>query len=59
MPVKRHPFKLGEREFDLSHLGTFELEYIVPAKGEKPEQRYFINVDFSMHCFTKEFTGKG
>lgn len=50
--MRRTPFKLGEIEFDLSHLDDFAFELVIPAKDGKPEQRYEIAVQFSMHCFT-------
>lgn len=56
----RPPFKFGVKVFELSHLDSFDLDYIVPEKNQRPEQRYKIRVDFSAHCFTKEFVcGEG
>lgn len=44
---------IGGNIYDLSHLDDFDFEFIVPAKDDKPEQVYLINVLFSMHCFTR------
>jgi hypothetical protein len=52
--VEWKPFKYGERSLDLSHLNSFEFEFIVAAKDGKPEQRYVIRVDFGLHCFTAD-----
>lgn len=48
-------FSLEGREYNLAHLHPFSFEFIVPEKGGKPEQRYLINVNFSLHCFTRGF----
>jgi len=53
--VKWKPFKLGETVFDLSHLDSFEFDVILRAKGEHPERCHKTAVDFSFHCFTKDF----
>ncbi|WP_313587679.1 hypothetical protein [Aquidulcibacter sp.] len=47
------PFALGGKVFDLSHLDEFAFDLIVPAKQDKPEQVYRLNVTFSIHCFTR------
>jgi hypothetical protein len=38
---------------DLSHLDPFEFEFVIPEKDGKPAQLYRINVEFSLHCFTR------
>jgi hypothetical protein len=48
-------FDLQGSTYDLSHLHPFDFVFIVPAKGDKPEQRYQINVSFSLHCFSRGF----
>ncbi len=48
-----HPFILDGTSHDLSHLHPFQFDFIVPAKEGKAEQRYVINVAFSLHCFTR------
>ncbi len=39
--------------YDLSHLDAFSYNFVIPAKDDKPEQVYRLNVDFSIHCFTR------
>lgn len=39
--------------YDLTHLHPKRLTYIQPAKGDKPERLYEVDVIFSMHCFTR------
>jgi len=46
-------FELYGRIFDLGHLDGFSYDLIVPAKGDKAEQAYRLNVTFSIHCFTR------
>lgn len=47
------PFSHDTVEYDLSHLHPFEMEVIqAPAHG-KPERRYLLNVQFSLHCFSR------
>ena len=48
-------FALEGAEYDLSHLHPFAFEFVVPEKDGKPEQKYLINVSFSLHCFTRGF----
>jgi len=45
--------RVGERTFDLSHLHPFSFDFVVAAKDGKPEQRYGIDVIFSLHCFSR------
>ena len=46
-------FTLNGKTYDLTHLYPFAFEFVVDAKDGKPEQRYAINVAFSLHCFTR------
>lgn len=39
--------------YDLGHLSSHVTEVVVAAKQGKPEQRYRLNVDYSLHCFTR------
>lgn len=39
--------------YDLTHLHPKRLTYSQPAKGDKPERVYEVDVIFSMHCFTR------
>ena len=48
-------FTLKGRKYDLAHLHPFQFEFVVPEKDGKPEQKYLINVSFSLHCFTRGF----
>jgi hypothetical protein len=52
--VKWQPFKLGKVVFDLSHLDPFVFDLVVAPKDDKPVLTYSINVEFSMHCFTRD-----
>jgi hypothetical protein len=47
------PFERDGRQFDLSHLDGFSYDLVVPAKDDKPERTYRLNVTFSIHCFTR------
>ncbi len=47
------PFAYKETTFDLSHIHPFLMNYTQPAKSNKPEHTYKINVAFSLHCFTR------
>jgi hypothetical protein len=51
--MKWRAARIGERLCDLSHLHPFSLDFIVAAKDCKPEQRYAIDVIFSLHCFSR------
>lgn len=53
--MKWRAFQIEGVTYDLTHLHPMRFEFVVPAKGEKPEQRYPIDVEFSMHCFTRGF----
>lgn len=39
--------------YDLTHLHPKRLTYRQPAKDNKPERVYEVDVIFSMHCFTR------
>jgi hypothetical protein len=52
--LKWKPFELGDKSYDLSHLDPFSVEFVVEAKDGKPAQSYQIEIEFSMHCFTRE-----
>jgi hypothetical protein len=52
--LKWKPFELGDKCYDLSHLDPFSFELVVEAKDNKPAQNYQIQVEFSMHCFTRD-----
>ena len=51
--VSWRPFTLDGTTYDLAHLHPFAHEFVVDARDGKPEQRYAINVAFSLHCFTR------
>lgn len=46
-------FFYQDTELSLSHLDTFYVEYVQPAKGDKDEKIYRCLIEFSHHCFTK------
>lgn len=46
-------FRHGETVYRLDHLHPFTFELVVPEKDGKPEQRYPLNVIFSLHCFSR------
>jgi hypothetical protein len=51
--MKWRPARIGDRTFDLSHLHPFSFDFVVAAKNGKPDQRYGIDVIFSLHCFSR------
>lgn len=51
--MKWRAARIGERVYNLSHLHPFSFDFVVPAKDGKPEQRYGIDVIFSLHCFSR------
>jgi hypothetical protein len=51
--MKWRAARIGDRVYDLSHLHPFSFDFVVAAKGGKPEQRYGIDVIFSLHCFSR------
>ena len=51
--MKWRAARIGDRVYDLSHLHPFSFDFVVAAKDGKPEQRYGIDVIFSLHCFSR------
>ncbi len=51
--MKWKPFTYQGTVYDLSHLHPFEWTCVQEAKNSKPERRYYFDVKFSIHCFTK------
>ena len=51
--MKWRSAKIGGRVYDLSHLHPFSFDFVVAVKDGKPEQRYGIDVIFSLHCFSR------
>jgi hypothetical protein len=51
--MKWRAARVGERVYDLSHLHPFGFDFVVAAKDGNPEQRYGIDVIFSLHCFSR------
>lgn len=52
--MKWKAFTHEKTVYDFGHLDPFEYDLVVPEKDDKPEQRYRLNVTFSMHCFTRD-----
>jgi hypothetical protein len=51
--VKWRAARIADAVYDLSHLHPFSFDFVVAAKDGKPEQRYGIDVIFSLHCFSR------
>ena len=51
--MKWQAITIQGRNYNLDHLHPFAYDFVVPAKGDKPERKYHINVIFSLHCFTR------
>jgi hypothetical protein len=51
--MKWRAARIGATAYDLSHLHPFSFDFVVAAKDGKPEQRYGIDVIFSLHCFSR------
>ena len=51
--MKWRAARIGDRIYDLSHLHPFSFDFVVAAKDGKAEQRYGIDVIFSLHCFSR------
>jgi hypothetical protein len=51
--MKWRAVRIGEKVYDLSHLHPFSFDFVVAARDGKPEQRYGIDVIFSLHCFSR------
>jgi hypothetical protein len=47
------PFTHLEKTYPLNHLHPFSFDMILAAEKLKPERRYLINVEFSLHCFSR------
>lgn len=50
--MKWKPFSLNGVTYDLSHLHDRQQKFTIPAKGDKPEQVFEVDVEFGLHCFT-------
>lgn len=48
------PFHHAGTAYDLSHLNSFLHTFVQPAKGELPARAYTVQVEFGLHCFTRE-----
>ena len=51
--VAWHPFRIGDKCFDLGHLHPYCIQYVQAAGQNKPERRYQVQVIFGLHCFTR------
>ena len=51
--MKWRAARVEQRVYDLSHLHPLSFDFVVAAKDGKPEQRYGIDVIFSLHCFSR------
>lgn len=49
------PFAHQGKNYDLSHLWPQNRVFIQPAKDNKPERRYCVEIEFGLHCFTRGF----
>jgi hypothetical protein len=47
------PFPYGGTVYDLAHLHPRTVTFTQPAKGDKPERQYTVDVVFGLHCFTR------
>ena len=47
-------FHLAGKADGLSHLNSFLHTFVQPAKGELPARTYTVQVEFGLHCFTRE-----
>jgi hypothetical protein len=50
------PLKYKEKEYDLSHLRPKTVSFMRSAQGMKRPIGYLVDVNFSFHCFTREYT---
>lgn len=48
------PFQHAGITYDLSHLNSFLHTFEQPAKGELPARIYTVQVEFGLHCFTRD-----
>jgi hypothetical protein len=46
-------YRIGWKTFGIGHLNRRVIEYVQAALGDKPEQRYSVEVSYSDHCFTR------
>ena len=46
-------FTHNEKRYCLEHLDSHAVQIVITAKGDKPAQIYRLNVDYSLHCFTR------
>jgi hypothetical protein len=51
--MKWQPFTYQGQTYDLSHVHPFDWEYTAPATDKRPERAYRIDVQFSIHTFTR------
>jgi len=51
--VNWNEFKHAAQVYDLKHLRSFTTPFERPAKGNRPVERFSVNVTFSHHCFTR------
>lgn len=56
--MKWRAARIGERVYDLSHLHPFSFDFVIAGRYGKPEQRYCIDVIFSLHCFSRGITAE-
>ncbi len=52
--MKWNPFEYQGQVYDLSHLHPFEWEYTAPSGDKHPERTYRFQVNFGMHCFSRD-----
>lgn len=48
------PFNHNNVVYNLDHLHPKTVTFVQPAKGNLPEQTYVVDVEFGLHCFTRE-----
>jgi hypothetical protein len=51
--MKFNPFTYAGQTYDLTHLEPFKHTFVFTATAKDPERRYTVDVDFSVHCFTR------
>jgi len=52
--MKWNRFTYNDIHYQLEHLHPFEFVFSQEATEKKPRKEYFVNITFSMHCFTKK-----
>jgi hypothetical protein len=50
--MPRPAFIYQNTPYDLTHLEPFVHSYTVAATEKDPERHYFVNIEFTIHCFT-------